>query len=383
MQTETGKPAAPRGKKKPLLIIICLLAAALLVVGAVLVLQQVNKGPTLAEQLALGDNYLLEMDYANALLAFEAAIAIDPLCAEAYIGAAEAHIGLGDLSGARDVLRQGLDAIGDDSRLVDMLGELSPQLTASHQSGDFEEAFALTLEASAGEIYYTTDGAEPDETTTPYTAPIPVEAETTIKAVAITRYGAHSAVYTGSFTFSRYVVQWQDSAVEQAVRDYLQQPQGDIYNTDLDGIEIFSAVGNTLRVNEVVDYNYGYSPPADVRAPADLFQVNIVGVGSVAPGPALTGPVTTLADFVHFAKLQQLRVCFQSLADTSALPRLQSLTSLYIEGSGLTDFSFLEEMPSLQTVWCAFNSPDDAGHELLWRIFQEEQSMQGSFWPYL
>jgi len=64
---------------------------------------------TAMEMLDLGNRYLLELNYAQALVHFTSLIEVEPRNARAYIGAAEAHIGLGDIDSAVAILRQGLE----------------------------------------------------------------------------------------------------------------------------------------------------------------------------------------------------------------------------------------------------------------------------------
>lgn len=56
----------------------------------------VNK---LSRQISLGNKYLLEERYEEAVLAFEQAIAIDEKCVEAYVGGIEAYLNSGDENG--------------------------------------------------------------------------------------------------------------------------------------------------------------------------------------------------------------------------------------------------------------------------------------------
>lgn len=67
----------------------------------------------LLEQLDLGNKYLDNQDYEEAVIAFTKAIEIAPMSVEAYMGAAEAYIGMGNLEQAKEILEQGLEYISD------------------------------------------------------------------------------------------------------------------------------------------------------------------------------------------------------------------------------------------------------------------------------
>lgn len=70
---------------------------------------------TWQEQYDLGVRYLSEGNYEEAIVAFTAAIEIDPKRPEAYAKAAEAYEVLGDLDSARAILEQGYQATGDET----------------------------------------------------------------------------------------------------------------------------------------------------------------------------------------------------------------------------------------------------------------------------
>ena len=63
----------------------------------------------LADQLDLGRKYLDELDYERAIVAYGAAINIDPMNVEAYLGMAEAYEAMGDLDMALQILEQGYE----------------------------------------------------------------------------------------------------------------------------------------------------------------------------------------------------------------------------------------------------------------------------------
>ncbi|GHV34394.1 hypothetical protein FACS18949_10360 [Clostridia bacterium] len=72
----------------------------------------------------MGEKYLLDLDYEQAIVQFLGAIEIEPKNTRAYIGAAEAYIALGHTDDAIAILQQGLDATGD-AAIAEMLAELT------------------------------------------------------------------------------------------------------------------------------------------------------------------------------------------------------------------------------------------------------------------
>lgn len=86
----------------------------------------------LSRQLDLGQKYLEEHNYEQAIVEFDKAIAIDPMSVEAYLGKVEAYIGLGDLQSAFDTLQTGYALTGDE-RLKEELDEVQKQLDRSGQ----------------------------------------------------------------------------------------------------------------------------------------------------------------------------------------------------------------------------------------------------------
>ena len=79
--------------------------------------------------------YLNEGNYQEAVIAFKAAIKIDPKRPEAYLGAAEAYVGLGDTDSARKILEKGYAATNDDT--LKPLSYEAPQIEELY-SEDFD-----------------------------------------------------------------------------------------------------------------------------------------------------------------------------------------------------------------------------------------------------
>ena len=103
------------------------------------------------EQYDLGVKYLSEGNYEEAIIAFTAAIEIDPKRSEAYGKAAEAYVGLGDLESAAGILAQGYEATGDSG-----LAEQLAQLEAGSDGGQADDQ-AWTYYEEGLEAYFAGD----------------------------------------------------------------------------------------------------------------------------------------------------------------------------------------------------------------------------------
>ena len=81
--------------------------------------------PTWQEQYDLGVRYLSEGNYEEAIIAFTAAIDIDPKRPEAYISLAQVYTAQGDTDNAVRILNQALSAIGENDAISAALEELT------------------------------------------------------------------------------------------------------------------------------------------------------------------------------------------------------------------------------------------------------------------
>ena len=104
------------------LYLILVLTLALCACGQKADIALSNDTATWQEHYDLGIRYLSEGNYEEAIIAFTAAIEIDPKQSDAYRKAAEAYEGLGDIDSAVAILQQGIDATGDHA-LMDLLKE--------------------------------------------------------------------------------------------------------------------------------------------------------------------------------------------------------------------------------------------------------------------
>ena len=93
----------------PIILIVILIATA-----AGIVIFNSTDTARFRKQLNLGQRYLSEMNYEEAVVAFNQAIEIDPRNVDAYLGLADAYVGLGDEEAALAALKKGYEATGDE-----------------------------------------------------------------------------------------------------------------------------------------------------------------------------------------------------------------------------------------------------------------------------
>jgi hypothetical protein len=103
---------------------------------------------SVSELLNLGEKYLLELNYEQALVQFLRVIEIEPMNPRGYIGAAQAHIGLGQIDSAVAILRDGLRVFPDNAQIQSMLDGLLPPET----QGDSQESALDSVVLSPAEI---------------------------------------------------------------------------------------------------------------------------------------------------------------------------------------------------------------------------------------
>ncbi len=74
--------------------------------------------------LNLGEKYLTDLNYEEAIVYFNKVIEVEPKNARAYLGSAEAYVAMGDIDSAIAILEQGIEVVDDPTELEAMLAEL-------------------------------------------------------------------------------------------------------------------------------------------------------------------------------------------------------------------------------------------------------------------
>lgn len=103
-----------KSKKKVFISVgVVIVIVAITIIAAMIY----NSSPhqKLSKQLSLGNKFLSELNYEDAILAFEEAIKIDPMSEDAYIGITRAYAGLGKYPSAEKVLLKGIYLTNDET----------------------------------------------------------------------------------------------------------------------------------------------------------------------------------------------------------------------------------------------------------------------------
>lgn len=109
---------------------------------------------TWEEQYDIGIHYLSEGNYEEAIIAFAAAIEIDPKRADAYIGLADAYVAQGDMEQARRILEDALSVVTDADAIRNRLNRMEGNAT-SELSPD--PAVASTASEIGSSVNFTGD----------------------------------------------------------------------------------------------------------------------------------------------------------------------------------------------------------------------------------
>ncbi len=132
-------------ERKAMMIAGAVIALAVLV----LVVIFINSGSAqkkLTGLLDLGQKYLEEMSYEDAILVFDEAIAIDPRCAQAYMGKAQAQYALGQYEEAAATLREGIERVDDSSQLETFLQQILDEIEGEAAEEETAEAEESTVQ---------------------------------------------------------------------------------------------------------------------------------------------------------------------------------------------------------------------------------------------
>ena len=128
-------------------IVVVSIIALIVVLGIVslLYVRAEQEKNHLSAQLELGNRYMSELNYEQAIATYEAIIKIDPRCVDAYIAIAEAYVAMGDIETAEAILKQGYSLVNDE-KIGEQLNKLQDTKGHNELEQTSEEKVVSTAE---------------------------------------------------------------------------------------------------------------------------------------------------------------------------------------------------------------------------------------------
>lgn len=102
-----------------LVIIASIIVELALLAVIVLIWPQSVKAGKVEESLKLGDKYLAELEYEQAIAAYLDVIQIDPKCEEAYVALADIYVATGNYEEAEKILEKAKVEVGSSSKVIE------------------------------------------------------------------------------------------------------------------------------------------------------------------------------------------------------------------------------------------------------------------------
>lgn len=275
-------------------IILCILA-----IGGTYIFANVSSGSEFQKQLSLGNKYLEEGKYEEAILAFNEAIEIEPKSVDARLGLADAYEALERYDEAEKVLKDAIDIDEDRPEPYIHLAELMIK------QGRFKEALEV-LEKG----YSKTKNDE-------------------IKKMIDELKLTPSEVSLESGTAPKVVVQFKDTEFERLVREILGKQTGEIYESDLRNVTEINITG--VITKETKGWRENSYMDMDGNEYNEM------------------GKIKSVEDLKYFTNLTSLTLMYQrNISDYTPIKELKSLTHLRLRSNELKDISVLEGMTNLQ-----------------------------------
>ena len=132
-----GQKRKTGGHMKSIALLAVILAASVVLVVVVIIVMNIGGQepdspqmgtPLMASKLLdLGEKYLLDLNYEQALVQFLGVIEIEPMNPRGYIGASDALVGLGDIDGAIEILERGAQMLPGNVEIQERLDEIQSE----------------------------------------------------------------------------------------------------------------------------------------------------------------------------------------------------------------------------------------------------------------
>lgn len=334
-------------------------------------------------QIELGNKYIQEGNYKEAIIAFEKAIEIEPKNVDARLRLAKAYTEVGRITDAIRVLKEVIDIdkkreepylelaniyidenkldeairileIGYENtgneeikKMIEELKAKPPPPKASIEGGKYESIQLVELVAEGNNIYYTLDGSKPSMKSIKYSQSVTISnGITTLRAIAIDAKGKTSEESRHEYTVEMPIiaVSFEDREFEKMLRKIINRPSGEIYNTDLIDIKEIIIFGKIAKNPDHCEYTMGLEE---------------VLYWDENESYEERGKIKSLNDLKWFKRLERLDMSYQEISDISMISDLKNLMLVDLSYNNITDISPLKNMTNLKALHLAGVKLDD------------------------
>lgn len=349
---------------RPLFRFLPLLAAALL--ALLLAACGPSAAERYAEQLDLGMQYLQQMDYEQAIVAFTAAIEIDPEQAGAYVGRAEAYMGGQNFAAAAADYTAALaldpeqDVYAGRGDAYYALGELELALADYGEELDRRPGQGA-LHLRRGEICYKLqqypqaveelekaleygpgDGADLVELYTMLGNAWLEQGDVAKAGDAFARGFAATGDETLRALAAQYeVVVWDDPVFEGIIRSELGLPDGPVMASQLDGVTMVYILGQHVMVvgDETTEWKFnGWFIPVQGTGYPFLYSGYVEPEGTYVE-VAEPGGIKSVEALRYFHDLKRAWISFNQITDISVVEELEGVESVEFSFNDVEDMS--------------------------------------------
>lgn len=293
---------------------------------------------TYQSQLDLGVRFLTDGNYEEAIIAFQAAIEIEPKNAEAYLSLAEVYLAMGDVDAAIDVLIDALAAVDDVTEVESMLALLTGEPDAEPEPEPEPEPIATLIVSVSSQAELDALAQREDA-----------------EMIAIFSAGGEITDISAlsALTNLRELSLWRRGVSDiSALRGLTKLTY---LNLEINNISDISALSGLVNLESL---NLDGNTISDISALSGLTKLTWLNLGSDYGGSggtrneisdisALRGltnlvtldlgyckNITDISALSGLTKLEKLELNNNSISDISALGGLTNLTELNLRGNG-------------------------------------------------
>ena len=253
-----------------------------------------------------------------------------------------------------------LDNIGDPAIKAELDAQRPVITTIDPLPGFYSRYISVTMEATFGQIYWSSTREYPSTSTDPYCEPLSLpNGETTIQAVAVADNGLVSSLTRLGYTIGGVIeeVTLKDGAVEAQVRSQLGLDEdAPIFTDDLWSITSFTVPQGTKTLADLARMNY-----------LTNLECKDITVDSLEPLSGLSllqyidlsGSRIPSGDLAHLSGLPDLKTLKLSncrLSSLSGLSGCPSLTALYLDHNALRNLGPIGSFTTLKELYLGYNA---------------------------